>query len=76
MIRNSHIIISNMLFWIVTNYICWLDWYPRTLDGFIQCYFLAIPFFFSALGKTWLVIRIVEWSLGWKKDNREYCKNE
>lgn len=40
-----------ILFFIVTNFSVWFfaSWYPHTLVGLINCYFLAIPFFFNSL---------------------------
>ena len=45
-------IAAAVLFFIVTNFGAWLVMYPRTLEGFIQCYTLAIPFFRSTLLST------------------------
>ena len=46
------IININIIYWLVTNYICYIYWYEHTLSGFLRCYILAIPFFFTALLKT------------------------
>lgn len=40
---------SSFLFFLVTNFGVWLHWYPRTLDGLINCYTLAIPFYRNTL---------------------------
>ncbi|MDP3143603.1 MAG: hypothetical protein Q8N14_06715 [Candidatus Omnitrophota bacterium] len=41
---------SSLLFFVVTNFGVWLmGWYPRTLEGLINCYTLAIPFFRNML---------------------------
>jgi LPXTG-motif cell wall-anchored protein len=46
---------SAMLFFIVTNFGVWvMGWYPRTLEGLINCYTLAIPFFRTTLASTLL----------------------
>ena len=34
---------------IITNFGSWLFWYPKTLNGFIECYTLALPFFRNSL---------------------------
>ena len=46
---------SGVLFFIITNLGVWLmGWYPKTLNGLITCYTLAIPFFRSTLASTLL----------------------
>jgi LPXTG-motif cell wall-anchored protein len=36
---------SSFLFYIVSNFGVWLmGWYPRTLEGLINCYVMALPF--------------------------------
>ena len=46
-------ILSSVLFFIVTNFGVWLTgggwFYPKTLQGLIECYTLAIPFFRNSL---------------------------
>ena len=36
---------SSVLFFVISNFGSWLAFYPRTLDGLIDCYVKAIPFF-------------------------------
>ena len=38
---------SSFIFFAITNFGVWLagGLYPRTIEGFVQCYFYAIPFF-------------------------------
>lgn len=43
------ILISSLSFFIITNFGVWLLSYPKTLDGLMQCYSLAIPFFRNSL---------------------------
>ncbi|MEI6437843.1 MAG: DUF6580 family putative transport protein [Candidatus Omnitrophota bacterium] len=43
---------SAFLFFVVTNFGAWLTLYPRTMEGFVQCYTLAIPFFRMSLVST------------------------
>jgi hypothetical protein len=46
---------SAVIFFIITNFGVWLvGWYPRTLNGLISCFTLAIPFFRMTLGSTLL----------------------
>lgn len=43
---------SSVLFFIITNFGVWAppsNWYPHTLNGLIQSYTLAIPFFRNSL---------------------------
>jgi len=38
-------VISSLLFYIVSNFGVWLmGWYPRTLQGLLDCYIMAVPF--------------------------------
>ena len=36
---------GSVQFFIVTNFACWLLWYPHTMEGLTACYVAAIPFF-------------------------------
>jgi hypothetical protein len=40
---------GSVQFFIVTNFACWLLWYPRTMEGLVACYVAAIPFFQNTL---------------------------
>ncbi|OGM89064.1 hypothetical protein A3J77_00845 [Candidatus Wolfebacteria bacterium RBG_13_41_7] len=42
---------SSFLFFLITNFAVWafFSWYPHTLQGLINCYVLAIPFFRNTL---------------------------
>jgi len=44
-------LLSSILFFILTNFAVWAftNWYPKDLQGFIQCYLMAIPFFKNTL---------------------------
>jgi hypothetical protein len=42
-------IFSAVLFFAVTNFGAWLVMYPKTFEGFVQCYVMAIPFFRNTL---------------------------
>ena len=43
------ILISSISFFLITNFGVWLMAYPKTLNGLIECYTLAIPFFRNSL---------------------------
>ncbi len=44
-------LLSSTAFFIITNFAVWLmtDLYALTLDGFVRCYTLALPFYRNAL---------------------------
>ena len=44
-INLKSIILSSLIFFLVTNFGVWLIGYPNTLEGFVACYIAAIPFF-------------------------------
>ena len=43
------ILLSSISFFVITNFGTWLIGYPKTIDGFLECYTLAIPFFRNSL---------------------------
>lgn len=43
------VILSSILFFVVSNFGVWVLGYPKTVNGFIECYTLAIPFFLNTL---------------------------
>ena len=45
---------SALLFFAVTNFGCWLAYYPQTWAGFSSCYIAAVPFFRGTLFSTLL----------------------
>jgi len=58
-------ILSAIVFFIVTNFGSWLVMgYPKTLEGFVQCYIAAIPFFrntfFSTLVYSFVLFGLYE----------------
>ena len=44
-VKTKNILISSIVFFIVTNFGVWLLGYPKTIDGLLLCYTMAIPFF-------------------------------
>ena len=48
-IKAKNILISSSLFFIITNLGVWLSWYPITIEGFLLCYTMAIPFFVNSI---------------------------
>ena len=45
----QNIILSSIVFFIVSNFGVWILGYPKTWEGFVSCYTLAIPFFRNSL---------------------------
>jgi len=43
------ILISSISFFLITNFGVWLIAYPKTLNGLLECYTLAIPFFRNSI---------------------------
>ena len=43
------ILFSSTIFFIISNFGVWLLNYPKSIDGFISCYVLAIPFFLNTI---------------------------
>lgn len=43
------ILLSSVSFFVITNFGVWLLGYPKTIDGLLECYTLAIPFFRNSL---------------------------
>ena len=45
------VLLSSLLFFIISNFGVWILGYPKTFEGFFLCYFKAIPFFgYTILG--------------------------
>jgi len=43
------VLISSLSFFIITNFGSWLMYYPKSFNGLLECYTLAIPFFRNSL---------------------------
>jgi len=53
-------LLSSSLFFLITNFGVWLvGWYPPTLEGFLQCYLMALPFFRISLLSTLFYVGIL-----------------
>jgi hypothetical protein len=44
-INNYSILLSSSTFFIVSNFGVWILGYPKTIEGLILCYYMALPFF-------------------------------
>lgn len=43
------VLISSILFFVISNLGVWLLYYPLSIEGFITCFTLAVPFFTNTL---------------------------
>jgi len=41
--------LASLLFFLISNFGVWLNWYPNTSAGLVQCYVLALPFYWRTL---------------------------
>ena len=48
-INTKGILISSLIFFLVTNFGVWLSGYPFTIEGLLLCYTMAIPFFINSI---------------------------
>ena len=56
---------GSVWFFITTNFAVWIVWdyYPKTIEGLITCYTLAIPFFKNTLISTCLFTGLLTFSI-------------
>ena len=52
---------ASLWFFIISNFSVWIIWdmYPKTLDGLITCYIMAIPFFKNTLLSTFFYTGLI-----------------
>ena len=48
-IKLKSILISSIVFFIISNFGVWLIGYPKTVSGIVMCYTAAIPFFINTI---------------------------
>ena len=48
-IKLKSILISSVVFFIISNFGVWLIGYPKTISGIVMCYTAAIPFFINTI---------------------------
>lgn len=49
--NTKSILLSSLIFFIISNFGVWMLDYPHTIEGLVMCYTLAIPFFgYSIMG--------------------------
>ena len=67
---------GSLIFFIVTNFSVWLgdNLYPLTLNGLIQCYVMAIPFFHNTLISTFIFLAILFTSYSFAEKKYQFLK--
>ena len=53
-----------------TNFGSWLGWYPHTLDGFILCYTVAIPFMLWHILSTIIALPLASLPFEYAKEHK------
>ena len=48
-IKLKSILISSFIFFIISNFGVWLIGYPKNIEGFLLCYYMALPFFINTV---------------------------
>ena len=61
-IKVKNVFIASLIFFIITNFGVWLMGYPKTIEGFVLCYTLAIPFFINSLLGDFFFSYLLKWS--------------
>ena len=49
MVTPKLVLLGSVLFFLISNFGVWLLYYPKTVDGLVTCFVLAIPFFVTSL---------------------------
>ena len=67
-------LVSSILFFVITNFAVWTIWdyYPKTFDGLIICYTMAIPFFQNTLLGTIIYTAIITLTI---QKGKQYAHN-
>jgi len=67
---------GSLIFFIVTNFSVWLgdNLYPLNLNGLIQCYVMAIPFFHNTLISTFIFLAILFTSYSFAEKKYQFLK--
>ena len=56
-------VFSSTLFFVITNFAVWTSgYYGYTLQGFVMCYVMAIPFYISTLTSTVIFAKLFEYA--------------
>jgi hypothetical protein len=67
---------GSLIFFIVTNFSVWLgdNLYPLNLNGLIQCYVMAMPFFHNTLISTFIFLAILFTSYSFAEKKYQFLK--
>ena len=67
-------LVSSILFFVITNFAVWAIWdyYPKTFDGLIICYTMAIPFFQNTLLGTIIYTALITLTI---QKGKQYAHN-
>lgn len=57
-------LLGSIQFFAVTNFACWLLWYPHTWEGLAACFISAIPYFQNTLAGDAVFALVLFGSLG------------
>ena len=62
-IKVTNILISSSIFFIITNFGVWLmGGYPKSLEGILLCYTMALPFFLNSIAGDFFFSYLLKWS--------------
>ena len=67
-IKVKNVFIASLIFFIITNFGVWLMGYPKTIEGFVLCYTLAIPFFINSLLGDLFFSYLLKWSFRYSEN--------
>ena len=67
-------LVSSILFFIITNFGVWTIWdyYPKTINGLVLCYTMAIPFFQNTIYGTIIYTAIITLTI---QKGKQYAHN-
>ena len=69
-------VFASLLFFVVSNFGVWMagTWYPKTVEGFISCYFMALPFLrntlLSNIAFAFIIFGVYELALKYAGESR------
>ncbi|KAA0007948.1 MAG: hypothetical protein FE036_02825 [Thermoplasmata archaeon] len=63
-------LLSVLAYDIWTNFGSWLGWYPHTIDGFILCYTVAIPFMLWHILSTMIALPLASLPFEYVKEHK------
>lgn len=62
-IRVKNVFISSLIFFIITNFGVWLiGGYPKTIEGILLCYTMALPFFLNSIAGDFFFSYLLKYS--------------